>query len=141
MDFLIYIFENKPFLIFGMLGLFFFFILWVLYISLYIYTNVYLKNICGLIYRDENRYKRLLEILSFHYISMLPSAYWRETLNIKFNLSFKNLYQQKFYQKIDKNQLQEFLKKYPFFFISHYLIILSGVLGTLLLTLSYLLSK
>ncbi|MCE6005895.1 hypothetical protein [Acinetobacter soli] len=141
MDFLIYIFENKPFLIFGMLGLFFFFILWVLYISLYIYTNVYLKNICGLIYRDENRYKRLLEILSFHYISMLPSAYWRETLNIKFNLSFKNLYQQNFYQKIDKNQLQEFLKKYPFFFISHYLIILSGVLGTLLLILSYLLSK
>lgn len=141
MDFLIYILENKPFLIFGMLGLFFFFILWVLYISLYIYTNVYLKNICSLIYRDENRYKRLLEILSFHYISMLPSFYWRETLNIKFNLSFKTLYQQNFYQKIDKNQLQEFLKKYPFFFISHYLIILSGVLGTLLLILSYLLSK
>lgn len=137
-EIILVLFKEIPFIALGFL---FYIILWFLYFSLYIYTNVYLKNICGIVYKNENRYKRLLELFSFHYISMLPSAYWREILNIKFNLSFKNLYQQNVYQKIDKDQLQAFLKQYPFFFISHYLIILSGILGTFFLIYAYVLDK
>lgn len=137
-EIILVLFKEIPFITLGFL---FYIILWFLYFFLYIYTNIYLKNICGIVYKNENRYKRLLEPFSFHYISMLPSAYWREILNIKFNLSFKNLYQQNIYQKIDKNQLQDFLKQYPFFFISHYLIILSGILGTFFLIYAYVLDK
>lgn len=49
---------------------------------------------------------------------MLPSAYWKETLNIKFDTSFKAFYGNNVYQKIDDSQLKELLKNHPMFFLS-----------------------
>ena len=62
------------------------------FILLIIFIQIYIKSICRIVYKNENEYKILLEPFSFHYISMLPSAYWREILNIKFNIGFKKLY-------------------------------------------------
>ena len=112
------------------------------YFTHYISTNIYIKSICRIVYKNENKYKRLLEPFLFHYISMLPSAYWREILNIKFNIRFKKLYMQKnFYHQINKDQLICFLKNHPVFFTLHYLVIISGVLGVILIFFSYINAK
>ncbi|WHR58421.1 hypothetical protein [Acinetobacter haemolyticus] len=119
-------------------GLLFFILLWVFFISLYIYANIYLKGICQILYKNEKRYKRLMEPFDFFYLSMFPSAYWREISNIKLNTSFKAYYGKNVYQKIGDSQLKEMLKNYPVFFYLHYLIIVSGILGTLLLLLGFI---
>ncbi|WP_168382243.1 hypothetical protein [Acinetobacter indicus] len=119
-------------------GFLFFILLWVFFISLYIYSNIYLKGICKIIYKNEKRFTRLMEPFDFFHLSMLPSAYWREISNIKFNTSFKAYYGNNVYQKIGDSQLKEMLKNYPVFFYLHYLIIVSGILGTLLLLLGFI---
>ncbi|RZF49376.1 hypothetical protein EXE30_15680 [Acinetobacter halotolerans] len=119
-------------------GFLFFILLWVFFISLYIYANIYLKGICQILYKNEKRYKRLMEPFDFFYLSMFPSAYWREISNIKLNTSFKAYYGKNVYQKIGDSQLKEMLKNYPVFFYLHYLIIVSGILGTLLLLLGFI---
>ena len=129
--------EDRPGLFISLIGLFFFALLWILFISLYIYTNIYIKEICRIVYKDEKKFKRLMEPFDFYYLSMLPSAYWREILNIKFNVSFKTLYKQNVYLKTDMPQLRALLKNYPMFFYLHYLVILSGILGIFLLFFAY----
>ncbi|WP_180055344.1 MULTISPECIES: hypothetical protein [unclassified Acinetobacter] len=119
-------------------GFLFFILLWVFFISLYIYSNIYLKGICKIIYKNEKRFTRLMEPFDFFHLSMLPSAYWREISNIKFNTSFKAYYGNNVYQKIGDSQLKKMLKNYPVFFYLHYLIIVSGILGTLLLLLGFI---
>jgi hypothetical protein len=125
----------------SLIGLFFFALLWFFLISLYIYTNIYIKEICRIVYKDEKKFKRLIEPFDFYYLSMLPSAYWREILNIKLNTSFKAHYGKNVYQKIGESQLNELLKNYPVFFYIHYLIILLGILGICLLFLGVGLEK
>lgn len=119
-------------------GLLFFILLWVFFISLYVYTNIYLKEICQILYKNEKRFTRLVEPFDFFHLSMLPSAYWREISNIKFNTSFKAYYGKNVYQKMSDSQLKEMLKSYPVFFYLHYLVIVSGILGTLLLLLGFI---
>ena len=119
-------------------GFLFFILLWVFFISLYIYSNIYVKGICKILYKNEKRFTRLMEPFDFFHLSMVPSAYWREISNIKFNTSFKTYYGNNLYQKIGDSQLKEMLKNYPVFFYLHYLIIVSGILGTLLLLLGFI---
>lgn len=142
MTIIIDIYKEDFYVFIGMFGLLCFILLWVFYFTHYIYTNIYIKSICRIIYKNENEYKRLLEPFSFHYISMLPSAYWREILNIKFNIGFKKLYmQKKIYHQINKDQLISFLKTHPVFFTLHYLVIVSGLLGAVLVVFSYINTK
>ncbi|ENX60814.1 MULTISPECIES: hypothetical protein [Acinetobacter] len=140
-DFIVKLYKAEPSTFVGMIGLLFFILLWVFFVSLYVYTNIYIKEICGIVYKDEKKFKRLMEPFDFFYLSMLPSAYWREILNLKFDTSFKALYGNNVYQRIDDSQLMELLKNYPFFFFLHYFFILSGILGTLLLFFAYFLEK
>ena len=134
MEIILILFQKIPLIT---LGLLFFVLLWVFFISLYIYTNIYIKEICKIVYKDEGKFKRLIEPFDFYYLSMLPSAYWREILNIKFNVSFNTLYKQNVYLKTDMPQLRALLKNYPMFFYLHYLVILSGILGIFLLFFAY----
>lgn len=137
-DFIIKLYKADSVLFIGMVGLFFLILLWIFLISLYIYSNIYLKGICRIVYKDERKFKRLMEPFDFFYLSMFPSAYWREISNIKLNTSFKAYYGKNVYQKIGDSQLKEMLKNYPVFFYLHYLIIVSGILGTLLLLLGFI---
>ena len=136
-EFIVKLYKAEPLTFVAMVGLLFFVLLWVFFISLYIYTNIYIKEICKIVYKDEKKFKRLMEPFDFYYLSMLPSAYWREILNIKFNVSFKTLYKQNVYLKTDMPQLRALLKNYPMFFYLHYLVILSGILGIFLLFFAY----
>ena len=140
-DFIVKLYKAEPSMFVGMIGLLFFILLWVFFVSLYVYTNIYIKEICGIVYKDEKKFKRLMEPFDFFYLSMLPSAYWREILNLKFDTSFKARYGNNVYQKIGDSQLNELLKSYPVFFYLHYLVILSGILGTCLLLLGIGLEK
>lgn len=136
-EFIVKLYKAEPLTFVAMVGLLFFVLLWVFFISLYIYTNIYIKEICKIVYKDEGKFKRLIEPFDFYYLSMLPSAYWREILNIKFNVSFNTLYKQNVYLKTDMPQLRALLKNYPMFFYLHYLVILSGILGIFLLFFAY----
>ncbi|WP_180047464.1 MULTISPECIES: hypothetical protein [unclassified Acinetobacter] len=138
---LLSMFEDRPGLFISLIGLFFFVLLWFFLISLYIYTNIYLKGICKIVYKDEKRFKRLMEPFDFFYLSILPSAYLKEILNIKFNTSFKAYYGNNVYYKIGDSQLTELLRNYPMFFYLHYSFMLSGFLGICLLFLGVGLEK
>ncbi len=140
-EFIIKLYKTEPTTFIGMVGLLFFILLWIFFISLYIYTNIYLKGICKIIYKDERKFKRLMEPFDFFYLSMFPSAYWREISNIKFNTSFKAFYRNDRYHKIADSQLKEMLKNYPLFFHLHYLVIVSGISGTFLLFFAYFLEQ
>ncbi|MGE8645930.1 hypothetical protein [Acinetobacter vivianii] len=122
-------------------GFLFFILLWIFFISLYIYTNIYLKEICKILYKNEKRFTRLMEPFDFFYLSMLPSAYWREILNIKFDTSFKSYYGKRVYQKIGDSQLNDLLKNYPVFFYLHYSVVFSGILGTLFLLFGFIVEQ
>ncbi len=78
-----------------------------------------------------------MEPFDFFYLSILPSAYWKEILNVKFNTSFKAFYGNNVYYKIGDSQLKELLKNYPMFFFLHYFFMLSGLLSMSLLFLGY----
>ncbi|WP_180036213.1 MULTISPECIES: hypothetical protein [unclassified Acinetobacter] len=138
---LLSMFEDRPGLFISLIGLFFFVLLWFFLISLYIYTNIYLKGICKIVYKDEKRFKRLMEPFDFFYLSILPSAYLKEILNIKFNTSFKAYYGNNVYYKIGDSQLTELFRNYPMFFYFHYSFMLSGFLGICLLFLGVGLEK
>ncbi|QOW51425.1 hypothetical protein G0029_16650 (plasmid) [Acinetobacter sp. YH12138] len=129
--------KDRPGLFIILVGILFIVVAWVVIISLYIYINIYLKEICKIVYKDEKRFARLMEPFDFFYLSVLPSAYWKEILNIKFNTSFKAFYGNNIYQKIGDYQLKEFLKNYPMFFYLHYLFMLSGILSLIFLFLGY----
>ncbi|QFS17845.1 hypothetical protein FHP22_10155 [Acinetobacter indicus] len=136
-DFIIKLYKADSVLFIGMVGLFFLILLWIFLISLYIYSNIYLKGICRIVYKDERKFKRLMEPFDFFYLSILPSSYLKEILNIKFNTSFKAYYGNNVYYKIGDSQLKELLRNYPMFFYLHYSFMLSGFLSMFLLFLSY----
>ncbi|WDZ49795.1 hypothetical protein LF296_10650 [Acinetobacter vivianii] len=140
-EFIIKLYKAEPTTFIGMVGLLFFVLLWIFFISIYIYTNIYIKEICKIIYRDEREFKRIMEPFDFFYLSMLPSAYWREILNIKFDTSFKAFYGNNVYKKIGDSQLKELLKNHPLFFCLNYLVVVSGILGTFLLFFAYFLEQ
>ncbi|WP_332604611.1 hypothetical protein [Acinetobacter sp. ESBL14] len=129
--------EDRPGLFIALIGMFFMALLWIFLISLYIYINIYLKGICKIVYKDEKRFTKLMEPFDFFYLSILPSAYWKEILNVKFNTSFKAFYGNNVYYKIGDSQLKELLKNYPMFFFLHYFFMLSGLFSMFLLFLGY----
>jgi hypothetical protein len=136
-DFIIKLYNTDSISFIGMVGLFFLVLLWVFLISLYIYINIYIKGICKIVYKDEKRFTRLMEPFDFFYLSILPSAYWKEVLNVKFNTSFKAFYGNNVYHKMGDSQLKELLKNYPMFFFIHYFFMLSGFLSMFFLFLGY----
>ena len=137
-EILLFMSKDRPGLFIILVGVLFIIVAWIVIINLYIYVNFYLKGICKILYENEKRFTRLMEPFDFLYLSMLPSAYWRELLNIKFNTSFKAFYGNNIYHKIDDCQLKVLFENYPVLFYLHYLFMLSGILGMLFLFFGYI---
>ncbi|UNW05613.1 hypothetical protein [Acinetobacter indicus] len=64
--------KDRPGLFIILVGILFIVVAWVVIISLYIYINIYLKEICKIVYKDEKRFARLMEPFDFFYLSVLP---------------------------------------------------------------------
>ncbi|MCH7337900.1 hypothetical protein [Acinetobacter sp. NIPH 2699] len=109
-----------------------------MYLVFYIYLNINLRGICKIIFNNEKKYSSPLEPFDFIALSFLPTTFWREVLNIKYNKSFKKLYGKEFYYQLDKRQLVELLGRYRFYFIFQYVVFMSSGLGLLLLVAGYI---
>lgn len=72
---------------------------------------------------------------------MLPTVFWREVLNIKFNIPFKKMCGKEFYYEIDSDQLKKILDKYPKFFKIQYMSMFSILIGMFFLFLDFILIK
>lgn len=120
----------------GFLNLAIFFILSVF---LYIYINLNLKGICKILVGDELWYKVPLSPLRFHILSALPIVFFREFLNIKKDVNFKKLYQKDFYFALNKYELKMLVERYPVFFYTQYILLISGLLFIIFLTIAYVL--
>lgn len=138
MNIVLNLFGAFPYLILFFIFLFFYFFI---YIVLYIYVNFNIKGISYIMFDDEERYSAPLEPFSFFFISMLPTVFWREVLNIKFNKPFKKLYGKEFYYEIDSDQLKNILDKYPKFFKIQYMAMLSILIGMFFLFLDFISTK
>ncbi len=57
--------KDRPGLFIILVGILFIVVAWVVIISLYIYINIYLKEICKIVYKDEKRFARLMEPFDF----------------------------------------------------------------------------
>jgi len=141
MDIIFYLYEERLDLFLAGLGIIFVAFGFVLMIVSYIYVNVNLKGISEIFFRDEKKYTIPLEPFNFFFMSMLPTTFWREILNIKYNKSFKNLYGKEFYYPIDKNQLVELLNKYPLFFKIQYMVFCSGGFALFFIIYSFIFDK
>ncbi|HHP4540736.1 TPA: hypothetical protein ACSBV1_003933 [Acinetobacter baumannii] len=130
MDILLHLFKTLPFHMLGFLNLAIFFILSVF---LYIYINLNLKGICKILVGDELWYKVPLSPLRFHILSALPIVFFREFLN------FKKLYQKDFYFTLNKHELKMLVERYPVFFYTQYILLISGLLFIIFLTIAYVL--
>ena len=82
-----------------------------------------------------------LEPFNCFFISVLPIVFWRETLNIKYGTSFKNLYGKEFYYPLDQFQLKLLRKEFPAFFYIQYVIYWSVLISGLLMLISVILIK
>ncbi|PNH13153.1 hypothetical protein [Acinetobacter baumannii] len=136
MDILLHLFKTLPFYMLGFLNLAIFFILSVF---LYIYINLNLKGICKILVGDELWYKVPLSPLRFHILSALPIVFFREFLNIKKDVNFKKLYQKDFYFALNKYELKMLVERYPVFFYTQYILLISGLLFIIFLTIAYVL--
>ncbi|WP_332604612.1 hypothetical protein [Acinetobacter sp. ESBL14] len=110
----------------------------ILYFILYVYINVNYKGIFKIMFPEKKIYKRPLEPFNFFFVSMLPTTFWREILNIKYNKSFKKIYGKEFYYPINKEQLINLLRKYPLFFLIQYLGFFAGLTSMLLIIYAYI---
>ena len=138
MNIFLILFEKFPYFL---LFLVFLSIYFFIYTFLYLYVNFNIKGISYIMFNDEERYSAPLEPFSFFFISMLPTVFWREVLNIKFNKSFKKLYGKEFYYAIDSDQLKNILDKYPKFFKIQYMAMLSILIGMFFLFLDFISTK
>lgn len=134
MDKFILVLQKMPL---GVLAFFFLIVFFLISLCLYLYISMNLRRICVIIFNNENRYKLPLEPFNYFFISFLPTTFWRELLNLKKNIKFKNLYKKDFYVEINKNQLIILLKEFPTFFYMQYLIIVCGFLFIIFIILSY----
>ena len=126
--------------IFALFAFGFIFILFsiFLYLIFYIYLNVNLRGICKIIFNNEKKYSSPLDPFNFIALSFLPTAFWREVLNIKYNKFFKSLYSKEFYYRLDKGKLVELLGGYRFYFVFQYVVFVSSGLGLLFLVAGYI---
>ncbi|MEB3862508.1 MULTISPECIES: hypothetical protein [Acinetobacter] len=141
MDIIFYLYGERLDLFLAGLGIIFVALGLVLIVVSYIYVSVNLKGICEIFFKDEKKYTIPLEPFNFFFMSMLPTTFWREILNIKYNKSFKNLYSKEFYYPIDKSQLIELLNKYPLFFKIQYMIFCSGGFALFFIIFSFIFDK
>lgn len=137
MDFLIDLIDSEPSLFIGILGI----LLFAISIILYIYLNIYLKDISKIIFNNEKRHRRPLEPFNFISMSYLPTTFWREILHIRYEISFKKLYGKEFYYSINRKQLIELLENYKAYFILQYMIFFSVTLGIIFVTSCYVVAK
>ncbi len=132
--------EDRKFF-FAVLSFFFLFLFFLFYIIQYIYISYNLKKICKIIFNDEKYFKLPLEPFNCFFISVLPIVFWRETLNIKYDTSFKKLYGKAFYYPINKDQLSKILNNYPKLFYIQYLIYLFVILWLVFMAIAYFSDK
>lgn len=107
----------------------------------YIYVSFNLKKICKIVFEDEKHFSFPLEPFNCFFLSVLPIVFWRETLNIKYNISFKKLYGREFYYLIDKKQLNLLLRRFPLFFYIQYVIYFSSLFFLIFGGIGYILDK
>ncbi len=88
----------------------------------HIYMNIHLKGISKIIFNNEKHYRRPLEPFNFIFLSFLPTTFWREILNMKYNKSFKRLYGKEFYYRLNESQLKRLMSKYKAYFVFQYVI-------------------
>lgn len=138
MDIIIFLLKTLPLIV---LGFFFFAVSVILYIIFYIYMNINLKDISKIIFKDERKYRRPLEPFNFIFLSLLPTTFWRETLNIKYQVNFKKLYGKNFYYPLDREQLIELLSNYKGYFLLQYAIFISTTFGITFLSYAYVADK
>lgn len=134
MDIIIFLLKTLPLIV---LGFFFFAVSVILYIIFYIYMNINLKDISKIIFKDERKYRRPLEPFNFIFLSLLPTTFWRETLNIKYQVNFKKLYGKDFYYPLGREQLIELLSNYKGYFLLQYAIFISTTFGITFLSYAY----
>ena len=103
--------------------------------------NINLKDISKIIFKDERKYRRPLEPFNFIFLSLLPTTFWRETLNIKYQVNFKKLYGKDFYYPLDREQLIELLSNYKGYFLLQYAIFISTTFGITFLSYAYVADK
>lgn len=112
---------------FAMLGASCLILFFIFYFIQYIYISFNLKKICKVVFNDERHFRLPLEPFNCFFISVLPIVFWRETLNIKYGISFKKLYGKEFYYPIDQVQLKWLLRYLPLFFYIQYIIFFSSM--------------
>ena len=123
------------------LGFFFFAASMILYFIFYIYMNINLKGISKIIFKNGKKYRRPLEPFNFIFLSCLPATFWREILNIKYQVKFKKLYGKEFYYPLDREQLIELLNNYKSYFLLQYIIFISTTFGITFLSYAYVADK
>ncbi|HGW5132376.1 TPA: hypothetical protein ACNIH0_003770 [Acinetobacter baumannii] len=94
-----------------------------------------------IIFNNEKHFRLPLEPFNCFFINVLPIVFWRETLNIKYGISFKKLYKKDFYYPVEKNQLKKLIKKFPMFFYNQYSIYFCGIFTTIALVSVFILEK
>ncbi len=132
--------EDKIFSFFVISFLFLFLYVFT-FIVQYFYLSCNLKGICRLVYGDENHFKIPLNPFDSYFIGLVPVVFWREVLNIKRGISFKNLYNKDSFFIISKKELVQLLNKYPFLFGIQYTLILFGIFFLIFLSFACLLLK
>ena len=140
-DIICSLYQTRPFLFIGSIGLLFLFLFFLCSFFLYIYININLKNICKIIVDDEMWYRAPLSPLTFHLLSALPIVFGKEYLNIKYNIKFKKLYSKNYYFSLNESELKELINKYPIFFYTQYFILFSGVSFIFFIGIATILSK
>ena len=140
-DIICSLYQTRPFLFIGSIGLLFLFLFFLCSFFLYIYININLKNICKIIVDDEMWYRAPLSPLTFHLLSALPIVFGKEYLNIKYNIEFKKLYSKNYYFALNESELKELINKYPIFFYTQYFILFSGVSFIFFIGIATILSK
>ena len=120
-DIIFNLYQTRPSLFIGGVGLIFLCLFFLFSFFLYIYINLNLKNICKIIVDDEMWYRAPLSPLTFHLLSALPIVFGKEYLNIKYNIKFKKLYSKNYYFALNESELKELINKYPIFFIHNIL--------------------
>jgi len=141
MNHFIRLLTEDPIFSFFVLSFLFLFLFFLTYIVQYIYISYNLKGLCKIIFNDVKAYTLPLEPFDFYFISTLPLIFWREILNIKKNMKFKNLFNKDFYFKVEKEQLTALMIQHPYFFYIQYLVFIFGVIWLFFLILAVLLTK
>ncbi|WHR58419.1 hypothetical protein [Acinetobacter haemolyticus] len=141
LEILLSMYEDRPSLFIGLIGLFLIAVTIVLYFVFYIYMNIHLKGISKIIFNNEDKYRRPLEPFNFIFLSFLPTTFWREILNIKYNKSFRKLYGKEFYYRLDESQLKRLMSEYKGYFVFQYVIFIITTFAFIFMIYAYVIGN